>query len=109
MAASRHDGDSQASAAICFQSFLRSLLREVSRSVTSNTHLFLLPGARSNAARHFLCRAPAKSVDGETADHAVAVFDDGTPKTPLRRPYSALGKLSRRRATLSAEISVFTP
>src|SRR5215470_19346035 len=71
MAASRHDGDSQAAPAICFQSFLRSLLREISRSVTSNTCLILLPGARSNAARHFLCRAPAQSVDGEIAGHAV--------------------------------------
>src|SRR5215467_4055358 len=93
MAASRHDGDSQASAAICFQSFLRSLLREISRSVTSNTHLFLLPGTRANAARHFLCRAPAQSVEGEIADHAAPIF----------------GNASRKASRSEARIRVFLP
>jgi hypothetical protein len=33
--------------------------------------IFLVPGSHANAARHFLCQAPANRVDGEMAAHAV--------------------------------------
>src|SRR5262249_51012275 len=47
-----------------------SLLRATPRLVISVMCSFLLPGSHCTAARHFLCRATAQSVDVETQAHA---------------------------------------
>ena len=50
----------------------RTPLRHVGRCSISIMSKFFLPGSLANAARHFLCQAPAQSDDGMAADHAAA-------------------------------------
>src|SRR5262249_31008418 len=47
-----------------------ALLPAVARASIVGIADFPLPGTRSNAARHFLRRAPARSIDVSDADHA---------------------------------------
>jgi hypothetical protein len=49
---------------------LATLLLAVARASIVGIVDFPLPGTRFNAARHFLCRAPARSIEASDADHA---------------------------------------
>jgi hypothetical protein len=81
------------------------LLRGVSRSVIRIMLKFLLPGSRANAARHFLCQAPAKLIDGEVADHAAgslarsSIRSSARTGTRNRRPIFIIGISPRAAAS----------
>jgi hypothetical protein len=65
--------------------------------------MFFLPGSRANAARHFLCRAPVQSVDGEKAHAALPIAGNAfrnasksDARTIVRRPIFLAGNLLSR-------------